>query len=381
MEQIPFNRLSPQHDASVDDALLSVVRDDWFILGKRVQTFETQFADFTGVKNCIGTGNGHDALVLALHGLGIGAGNPTSNDAAEVLVPANTCTATWLAISNAGCIPVPVEPDPDTLSIDPFAIEKSISSRTRAVMPVHLYGNPCDMGPIMALAQKHNLLVIEDNAQAHGATLRLKGSSQDQVTGSFGHANATSFYPTKNLGALGDGGAVTTNDDLVASRIRIARNYGYSSRDVCDMIGVNSRLDEMQASVLSVKLRRLQEWNQRRRLIASRYNQLLSGCGDLKLQKTTDGGTHVYHLYVIQTNHRDKLQKHLTSKGIQTMIHYPVPAHLQKAYQDLGYKQGSFPIAERASEQILSLPLWIGMSDDQILKVAEETKRFFGERL
>lgn len=378
MEQIPFNTLAPQHDASVNDALLSVVRDDWFILGNRLQAFESAYADLSGVKYCVGTGNGHDALVLALKSLGLG-GSSQGRSADEVLVSANTCTATWLAISNAGCIPVPVEPDPHTMNIDVSRILDSITPNTRAIMPVHLYGNPCDMGTIVSLARKYSLRVVEDNAQAHGATFTMADSQQEQLTGSFGDANATSFYPTKNLGALGDGGAVTTNDDVVANRVRVLRNYGYTSKDVCEVVGINSRLDEIQAAILSVKLKRLLEWNEERRRIAEMYRQLLSGCGDLVLPVATEGGKHVYHLYVIQTSHREALQRHLRSRGIQTMIHYPVPPHLQQAYEGLGYRRGSFPITERLSDQVISLPLWIGMSDDQVVRVAEEVRRYFGD--
>ncbi|MEJ1239020.1 DegT/DnrJ/EryC1/StrS family aminotransferase [Chryseolinea sp. T2] len=399
MEQIPFNRLAPQHDASVIDALLSVVKDDWFVLGKRLQTFESEFARFTGVKHCVGTGNGHDALVLAMKGLGLGKQDSDTNVQGpgaellsphregvhhsnerlidEILVPANTCTATFLAISNAGCLPVPVEPDAATLNIDPRRIEERITPRTKAIMPVHLYGNPCDMGSIMELARKHDLKVIEDNAQAHGATFRIAGSDHEQTTGSFGEANATSFYPTKNLGALGDGGAVTTNGEIVKDRIRRARNYGYSSKDICDFIGMNSRLDEIQAAVLSVKLARLNKWNEQRRIIARMYDTHLSGCGDLILPGVTPGGKHVYHLYVVQTARRNELQQYLAGKGIQAMVHYPVPPHLQKAYSYLGYKRGAFPIAERLSEQVLSLPLWVGMTDQQVLRVVKEVRSFW----
>ena len=396
MEQIPFNRLSPQHDASINDALLSVVKDDWFILGTRLEAFEREYARFTGVSDCIGMGNGHDALVLALWGLGLGSGTSTGirssasgsfrpagsgrnniSDADEVLVPANTCTATWLAITNAGCVPVPVEPHPLTLNIDPLRIGGKITPRTRAIMPVHLYGNPCDMGPIMELARKHHLKVVEDNAQAHGASLMLPEG--EKLTGSFGDVNATSFYPTKNLGALGDGGAVTTNDKDVAARIRVIRNYGYSSKDVCDVIGVNSRLDEIQAAVLSIKLSRLESWNEERRSIASLYDEMLNGCGDIILPKTTPGGKHVYHIYVVQTEQRKELQQHLNKQGIQTLIHYPIPPHLQKAYEGLGYRRGEFPVAERLSDTVLSLPLWIGMRQDQVMKVADEIRRFFGK--
>ena len=380
MEQIPFNTLAPQHDASIADALLSVLKDNWFILGKRLAEFEAEFAAFSGVKHCIGTGNGHDALVLALRALGLGTsahGVPAA-PVDEVLVPANTYVASWLAVTNAGCIPIPVEPDPITLNIDPRLIEAHISDRTKAILPVHLYGNPCDMGAIMAIARKHQLKVIEDNAQAHGATFKMPGSAGVQVTGSFGDANATSFYPTKNLGALGDGGAVTTNDGDVAARVGTMRNYGFSSKDICELPGINSRLDEIQAAVLSVKLKRLKEWNERRQAIATQYHQRLNGIGDLITPEATKGGTHVFHLYVVRSAGRDKLKEHLSKNGIQTLIHYPIPPHLQRAYEHFGYRTGSFPITEKLSEQALSLPLWPGMSEHQVERVCESVRAFFG---
>lgn len=420
MEQIPFNRLSRQHDASVSDALLSVVKDDWFVLGDRLQAFESHYAGFTGVKNCIGTGNGHDALVLCMKALGFENGD-------EVIVPANTYIATWLAVSNAGCVPVPVEPDADTLNIDPFRIRERITSRTKAVLPVHLYGNPCDMDKIMAVAREHDLKVIEDNAQAHGATIEVRGSmtpedgdgsaivsnsrvgtasnpgvtgetalgSADSIsggigtsilkdttrtirmTGSLGHANATSFYPTKNLGALGDGGAVTTNNDDLAMKIRSLRNYGFSSKGVCDDVGINSRLDELQAAVLSVKLKRLEAWNDERRKIARLYDDALGGVGDLILPKATPGASHVYHLYVIRTRSRDELARHLGDDNIQTMVHYPTPPHLQKAYAHLHYRRGDFPLTEQIADEVLSLPMWVGMSEEEVGRVSDGVRGFF----
>ena len=380
MEQIPFNTLAPVHDASIADALLSVLKDNWFILGSRLAGFESEFADFTGVRHCVGTGNGHDALVLAIRALGLGSGRLSAavdgTAVHEVLVPANTYVATWLAITNAGCVPVAVEPDPETFNMDTRLIEERITSRTKAILPVHLYGNPCDMGAIMDLARKHNLEVIEDNAQAHGAKIRL-ADGVARTTGSIGHVNATSFYPTKNLGALGDGGAVTTDDHQAAARIRELRNYGFSSKVQCDQVGINSRLDELQAAVLSVKLKKLASWNEERVWLARLYNEGLKGVGDLELPKATTGGTHVYHLYVIRTAHRERLRKHLGLSAIQTMIHYPIPPHLQKAYEGLGYRKGSYPITERLATEVLSLPMWVGMSEGQVQRVCEEVKAYF----
>lgn len=393
MEPIPFNKLAHQHEAEIAEALLQVLSDDRFVLGEKLSAFEHHYADFCGTAHCIGTGNGHDALVLCMKALGLGKGD-------EVIVPANTYIATWLAVSNAGCVPVPVEPDPETWNLDPARIEPAITSRTKAIMPVHLYGNPCDMERIMPIARKHDLKVIEDNAQAHGATVSSEsratvsgagaakasgtatdedaGSMQVRMTGSFGDANATSFYPTKNLGALGDGGAVTTNSDDVAERIRYLRNYGFSSRGVCEAVGINSRLDEMQAAVLSVKLRKLEAWNDERRKIAGLYNDALRGVGDLILPRTVSGAKHVYHLYVVRTPSRDKLASHLGEFKIQTMVHYPIPPHLQKAYAHSGHRRGDFPLTERMADEVLSLPLWVGMSEEQVKRVCDGVQRFFG---
>lgn len=416
MEKIPFNTLAPLHDEAVSEAVLSVLKDNRFILGERLAAFEREFAAFTDVAHCIGTGNGHDALVLALRALGLGTGVGTAGITAraghprreteagriaaegpdEVLVPANTYVATWLAVTNAGCVPVPVEPDPKTMNIDPGLIEARITPRTKAILPVHLYGNPCDMGAIMALAGKYNLKVVEDNAQAHGATYqeslsghvagsgkaadgRVAGKADARIamTGSFGDINATSFYPTKNLGALGDGGAVTTNDASLAARVLMLRNYGFSSRAKCDEVGINSRLDEIHAAALSVKLKRLEGWNEERRAIARMYGEALDGVGDVVLPAATEGGKHVYHIYAIQTSRRDKLQAHLERMNIQTMVHYPVPPHRQKAYEGLGYGRGSFPVSERLAAEVLSLPVWVGMSEAQVQRVCDGVRSFY----
>ena len=410
MEQIPFNKLAPQHDAAISAALLEVVRDDWFVLGTRLAIFERDYARFMGIGHCVGVGNGHDALVLALRSLGLGDTElprrewsrdvvtdpshqqvsaadrvPPSKDHRryrpdEVLVPAHTCPATWMAISNAGCVPVPVDIDADTLNIDPRLIAQRVNYYTRAIVPVHLYGNPCDMETIMALAEKHRLKVVEDNAQAHGATFHLAGEQQPRATGTFGEANATSFYPTKNLGALGDGGAMTTRDEEVARRVRTMRNYGYTSKDISETTGINSRLDELQAAVLTVKLTRLSAWNDERRRIAMQYNDALSGIGDVRMPATTPGGTHAHHLYVIRTEYRAALQQHLAAKGVQTAIHYPLPPHLQKAYANLGYHRGDFPVAEQVASEVLSLPMWIGMQAGQVERVCEVIREFFEGR-
>ena len=367
LQTIPFYSLAPQHGAihqELTRSLTSVFETNWYILGKEVENFETEYARFHGLGHCVGVGNGYDALYLAIRACRL-----EKND--EIIVPANTYVATWLAISNAGCKIVPVEPDPATQTLDVGIIEDHISPQTRAIMPVHLYGHPCNMRAILDIADKHKLLVIEDNAQSHGATWEGK------ITGSFGTINATSFYPTKNLGAIGDGGAITTSDPVLAGRVRRLRNYGFSQKNVCDEAGVNSRLDEMQAAVLRIKLRQLQTWNRQRRHIAVQYLNLLRGIGDLGLPHAHGQAEHVYHLFVITTSERDRLQGYLARAGIETLIHYPCPPHLQKAYQYLGYKEGAFPITEVLAKNCLSLPLWPGMSDAQVEYVAETVRRFY----
>lgn len=370
MEFIPFNILTPYQDEAVAEALLSVHRGGQYILGERLDAFEKEYAHFTGVRHCVGVGSGYDALLLSLKAIGLLPGD-------EVIVPANTYVATWLAVSNAGGVPVPVEPDQRTCNLDPTRIAERITSRTKAIIPVHLFGNPCDMHTIMGVARTYGLKVIEDNAQGHGARLVEDGTHGAQLTGSFGEVNATSFYPTKNLGALGDGGAITTNDEEIAARIRRLRNYGFSSKNVCDEVGVNSRLDELQAAVLSVKLGQLYQRNNRRRTIADAYTEALYGVGDLQLPVTTAGGEHVYHLYVVRTRSRNALAGHLQKNNIQTAIHYPVPPHLQKAYGHLNYKHGSFPITETMAATMLSLPFWPDMNEQQIARVVESVRSFY----
>ncbi|MEJ7645128.1 MAG: DegT/DnrJ/EryC1/StrS family aminotransferase [Chryseolinea sp.] len=364
---IPFYSLDFQHGQvhqEVTKTLTAVFEKNWYILGDELLHFETEYARFHGLDYCLGVGNGYDALCLSVRACKLAKGD-------EIIVPANTYIATWLAISNTGCVIVPVEPDPFTHTLDARLIEEHISPKTRAIMPVHLYGNPCDMSAIMEIANKHNLLVIEDNAQSHGAAWNGK------ITGSFGAISATSFYPSKNLGGLGDGGAITTSDPALAERVRQLRNYGFSKKNVCDESGVNSRLDEMQAAVLRIKLRQLQGWNERRRNIAARYFELLARVGDINLPRAVEQATHVYHLFVITTQRRDTLSKHLKAGGVETLIHYPLPPHLQKAYSDLGYKEGAFPVTEALAKNCLSLPLWPGMTNEQVEYVAEEVKRFY----
>ncbi len=367
MSAIPFLNFEPMHKlirSEIMQSFQDVYDANWFVMGKKLEAFEKEYAVFNNTNYSIGVSNGLDALHLALKAL-----NVTKGD--EVIVPSNTYIATALAASYVGATPVFVEPDPNTYNINPANIEAAITSKTKVIMPVHLYGQACDMDAIMAIAKKHNLFVVEDNAQAHGATFNGK------ITGSFGNANGTSFYPGKNLGALGDAGAVTTNDETIAKKIAMLRNYGSEKKYHNEEIGFNMRLDEVQAGFLSVKLKHLNEWTKQRKEIAKHYNEALKNVGDLVLPAVHANATHVYHLYVIKTKNRDGLQKHLSENGIGTLIHYPIPPHLQKAYQSLGFKKGSFPIAEELADNCLSLPIWPGMTLDQVNTVAENIKKAF----
>lgn len=327
----------------LDEALQRVLSSGWYILGPEVEAFETEYASYCDTQYCVGVGNGLDALHLALLALGIRPGD-------EVIVPSNTYIATWLAVSQCGATPVPVEPDERTFNIDPNLIEAAITPRTKAIIPVHLYGQPADLDPILAIARKYSLKVLEDAAQAHGA--RYKGKR----LGGHGDAVAWSFYPGKNLGALGDGGAVTTNDPLIAERIRVLRNYGSRVKYVNEIQGYNSRLDPLQAAILRVKLAHLDEWNARRTVIAQRYQDGLDDCG-LTLPHVPQWAEPVWHLYVVQHPQRDALQQALTNAGVGTLIHYPIPPHRQQAYAQAGWGQGSLPLAERMANELLSLPI------------------------
>jgi len=345
--KIPFLDLQAAYhelQEELDAACRRVMSSGWYILGQEVEAFETEFASYCGVRHCIGVSNGLDALELILRGYGIGAGD-------EVIVPANTFIATWLAVSRAGAVPVPVEPNELTHTIEADQVEKAISSRTRAVMPVHLYGQPADMEPIRQLAQRHGLKVIEDAAQAHGALYR------GQRAGGLGDAAGFSFYPGKNLGALGDGGAVVTNDGELAAQIRLLRNYGSSIKYYNEVKGCNARLDALQAAVLRVKLGRLDEWNLRRRRAAERYLKALSRMPHLVLPQVPDDVEPAWHLFVVRHPRRDELQRHLAGAGIETLIHYPVPPHLSPAYTDLSYVRGDYPRTERIADTLISLPI------------------------
>lgn len=346
IKQVPFLDIKAAYtelQPEIDTAIKRVLDSGWYILGEEVDAFEQEYAVYCEAKYCVGLANGLDALHLALLALGVGAGD-------EVIVPSNTYIATWLAVSQCGATPIPVEPDAATYNIDPARIEAAITPRTKVILPVHLYGQPADMDPILTIAHKYGLKVLEDGAQAHCARYRGKW------LGAHGDAVAWSFYPGKNLGAFGDGGAVTTNDPEVADRIRVLRNYGSRVKYVNDVKGFNSRLDPIQAAVLSIKLKHLDDWNSRRKALGRRYSVALAGahCGLPHVPQWADP---VWHLYVIRTPQRDALQAFLTERGIGTLMHYPLPPHLQQAYTELGYKRGDFPIAEAMANELLSLPM------------------------
>lgn len=350
--------------AEMQSAFNVVYDSNWFVLGKEVENFESAYASFNEVKHVVGVSNGLDALHLAIKALNIGEGD-------EIIVPSNTYIATALAVSYVGAKPVFVEPNHETYNIDPSLIEEKITQNTKAIMPVHLYGQACEMGAIKRIADRHGLFIIEDNAQSQGA------SFDGIKTGAWGHVNGTSFYPGKNLGALGDAGAVTTNDADLANAVRVLRNYGSAKKYFNELIGYNMRLDEMQAAFLGVKLKYLDDWTSQRKAIAAWYSEAICGIGDLVLPTIANGADHVYHLYVVRTNHRDKLQEHLRQEGVGTLIHYPIPPHLQNAYEHLNLKKGSFPIAEDIANTCLSLPLWPGMTQLMVEEVAQKIKSFF----
>lgn len=359
--QVPFLDLGRLHQSirePLDAAYHRVMDSGWFIMGPELEAFEAEFAQYCEVKHCIGVGNGLEALHLLLRAYGIGPGD-------EVIVPSNTFIATWLAVSQCGATPVPVEPDVNTHNIDPAGIGAAITSRTRAIMPVHLYGQSADMDPINEIAAKHGLIVIEDAAQAQGA--RYKG----RRTGSLGHAAATSFYPGKNLGALGDGGAVLTSDDAIAEKVKQLRNYGSKVKYQHDLAGYNSRLDEMQAAFLRVKLAMLDEWNARRREIATQYSTLLAGA-DIDLPLVPEYAEPVWHLYVIRSKQRDALKAHLEQQGVSTVIHYPIPPHRQGCYET--FSERRLPLADLLSGEVLSLPISPVMNDDHIRHVVDAIK-------
>ena len=366
MKRVPFldlQRIHREIREPLEAAFLRVLDSGWFIMGPEVEAFEAEFAQYCGVQHCVGVGNGLDALHLLLQAYGIGPGD-------EVLVPANTFIATWLAVSQCGAIPVPVEPRSETYNIDPDALSAAITPRTRAIIPVHLYGQPADMDPINALACCHGLIVIEDAAQAQGAAYKGKRA------GSLGNAAATSFYPGKNLGALGDGGAVLTNDASIADKVRLLRNYGSRVKYEHQATGYNSRLDEMQAAFLRVKLGLLDDWNARRREIAGKYTEQLRDVG-LGLPWVPVWAEPVWHLYVVQSSLRDALRVHLEKHGVSTAIHYPIPPHQQACYA--GYSNHSLPLAEALANEVLSLPMSPFLTEQEVAQVVEAVRTFSGK--
>ena len=359
---VPFVDLRAQTEsirAEIDAALDQVIDSGRFVGGPLVEAFEAEFACFCGARHAIGVANGTDALCLALRACGVGPGD-------EVITTAFTFTATAEAIVSAGARPVLVDVD-DTYTLDIGQVTERLTPRTKAILPVHLYGQPADMGPLLALAKEHGLYVVEDAAQAHGA--RYHG----RRVGALGHVACFSFYPAKNLGAFGDAGAIVTDNDEWARRVRVLADHGRMSYYLHDMVGCNSRLDAVQAAVLRVKLRHLDEWNAGRRRAARTYEALFAS-SELSLPHAAPGREHVYHLYVVRSARRDALREHLQRAGIGTGLHYPVPLHLQPAYRDLGYERGAFPNSEAWADQILSLPMYAELSDGQIEQVVSAVR-------
>lgn len=363
---IPFLDLKKPHQDLRDEltaAFQTVLDSGWFIMGQQLVEFEKEYAAYCGSKHCIGVGNGLDALHLILRAYDIGEGD-------EVIVPSNTYIATWLAASFVGATPVPVEPNPNSYNLDPNKIEAAITPRTKAIMAVHLYGQTADMVPINAIAKKHGLKVIEDAAQSQGARY------QGKRAGALGDAAGHSFYPGKNLGALGDAGAVTTDDDELAHKLRVLRNYGSQIKYKNEVKGYNSRLDELQAALLRVKLPQLDRWNEQRRALAAIYLEELKDVAQIRLPQTDADNEHVWHVFAILHPQRDALQKHLQDAGVGTVIHYPIPPHLQDAYTELNLGVGSFPISESIHQQIISLPLDPYLSIDEVRQVAAAVRSF-----
>ncbi|MGI9462148.1 MAG: DegT/DnrJ/EryC1/StrS family aminotransferase [Alphaproteobacteria bacterium] len=366
---VKFLDLARQHKKIAKElhtAFERVLHSGVYILGDELKNFEKNFATYCGVRHAVGVGNGLEALQLIFYGMGIGKGD-------EVIVPSHTYIASWLAVSYAGAKPVPIEPEPFTYNIDPDKIEKAITKKTKAMMAVHLYGQPADMEKINAIGKKYNLRVIEDGAQAQGASYRGK------KVGALGDAAGISLYPGKNLGALGDGGVITTNHDTLAEDIKILRNYGSAKKYTHQVKGYNSRLDELQAALLAVKLSWLDEWNGLRKKIASRYLQELQNCQAITLPQVIKDADHVWHLFVVRVKDRkrDDLQQYLHQQNIETLIHYPILPHLQKAYGDLGFGLGDFPISEALQDEVLSLPLYPLMPEEDIDRVVVAVKKFF----
>lgn len=370
--KVPILDLKPAYDelrADLDAAYHRVMESGWVLLGKELASFEAEYAASVGAAHCIGVANGLEAMQLVLMALDVGPGD-------EVIVPSHGYIATWLAVTHVGARPVPCEPDPLTYNLDPARLAALITPRTKVILPIHLYGQTADLTAINAIAARHALFVLEDAAQSHGAR------SHGKQAGALGHAAGVSFYPSKNLGALADAGAVTTSDATLADKLRHLRNYGSKVRYHNEYLGLNSRLSELQAAFLRAKLPHLAAWNARRVQLAARYfEQLapLAATGDLTLPHVPAWVDPVWHLYVIRTAQRDALQAHLTAQGVGTQIHYPIPPHLQNAYRDSGWKRGDFPLAEKFADEVLSLPIGPHHTAEQIDHVCASVRRFFAK--
>lgn len=361
-----FDKMNSDIRLEILDSFQSFFDSKSYILGSNLNSFETAYSSFSNSKFCVGISNGLDALTLSIKALNIGKGD-------EILVPSNTFIGSVLAITNSGATPIFIEPDIETYNIDTKLIEHKISSKTKAIMPVHLYGQPCNMTEILLIAKKYNINIIEDNSQSQGAKW------DNIITGSMGTINAVSFYPGKNLGAFGDAGAITTNDSKLHSKILAMRNYGSVQKYEHEIVGFNNRLDECQAGFLEIKLNYLKLWNQERNNIAKLYMQCLKGVGDIILPKIHPNAYSVFHIYNIRTNYRNNLQIFLKKNGIGTLIHYPKAIHLQKCYAYLGYVKGDFPIAEKLCSTNLSLPIWPGMTDKKIKYICSKIKEFYNK--
>jgi dTDP-3-amino-3,4,6-trideoxy-alpha-D-glucose transaminase len=364
---VPILDLKPAYNelrAELDAAYHRVMESGWVLLGRELEAFEAEYAASVGATHCIGVANGLEAMQLVLMAHGVGPGD-------EVIVPSHGYIATWLAVTHAGARPVPCEPDPRTYNLDPARIEALITPRTKAVLPIHLYGQTADMAAINAVAERHGLFVLEDAAQSHGARCG------DRAAGSLGHAAGISFYPSKNLGALADAGAVTTSDGPLAEKLRHLRNYGSKVRYHHEYPGLNSRLSELQAAFLRAKLPHLAAWNARRVVLAERYLTQLGGVGDIVLPFVPSWAEPVWHLFVIRTARRDALQAHLATRGVGTQIHYPIPPHLSNAYRGAGWQRGHFPLAEKYAGEVLSLPIGPHHTVEQVDHVCAAVREFF----
>lgn len=372
--KIPFTDLNAQHKEirpQIDKAVKRTIQRGDFILGKEVKLFEEEFAEFCQARYAVGVSSGTDALFLALLSLSIGKGD-------EVIVPDFTYIATALSVSYTGANPVFVDIDEKTYNIDVEKIEKAITKNTRAIIPVHLYGQPANMPEIINIARRYKLRIIEDAAQAHGASIKMP-NGKSQITGSIGDIGCFSFYPTKNLGGLGDGGIIVTNEAKIYNKLCLLRDYGRLSKYEHILIGYNCRLDTLQAAILRIKLKKLTTWNNLRKQAAGIYNESLKDIKGIVIPYRSDLVKHVYHVYAIRTRQRDYLYNELKNRGIGVLLHYPIPLHLQKAYKDLGYKKGDFPVSERISQEIISLPMYPHLNQRQLNFITSNIKKILKE--